>query len=132
MTVRVCAVSDIVADGHDDELNAIDASDSDIVILAGDIVSGGGIVSSGWLDRVFFPWCKKHAEQEIVYVPGEKDHFLLGLEHSSEVQFGNLQNVHCLCDKLIELHGIKIYDTPWVLDRHTWTDAIQGVKAATR
>lgn len=129
MAVRVCAVSDIVADECDDELNAIDASDSDIVILAGDIVSGGGIVSPDWLDRVFIPWCKKHAEQEIVYVPGEKDHFLLGLEHTPEVQLGRLRNVHCLCDKLIELHGIKIYGTPWVLDRHTWTEAMQGVKS---
>ena len=129
MTVRVCAVSDIVAAECDDELNAIDASDSDIVILAGDIVSGGGIVSPDWLDRVFIPWCKKHAEQEIVYVPGEKDHFLLGLERTPEVQLGTLRNVHCLCDKFIELHGIKIYGTPWVLDRHTWTDAIQGVKS---
>lgn len=129
MTVSVCAVSDIVANKYDDELNAIDASDCDIVILAGDIVSGGGIVSPDWLDRVFIPWCKKHAEQEIVYVPGEKDHFLLGLEHTPEVQLGRLRNVHCLCDKLVELHGIKIYGTPWVLDRHTWTDAIQGVKS---
>jgi len=105
--LRINAVA--FSDLHGRTLPTIDPSNTDLVLVAGDIAPGYevGDWQYDWVKRVFIPWCKKLAPTQIVLIGGNRDYYL-------ETTRRWPRNVHYLKDKAITLFGLKIYGTPWI------------------
>lgn len=107
----------LTSDLHTTDLDTLDPKDARIVVIAGDIM-GGGMDSDDagreYLERKFFPWCRDHADKEIVVTAGNHDKFLFR-QWVKGKKLNWPENVHYLVDKGETIGGLKFYGTPWCL-----------------
>ena len=114
-------------------LNAIDLTNIDIALFAGDIAPLRNITSWDaydqlkWVNTKFKEWCESWPNTKIVFVPGNHDFFPIIKErygyklHSKKLDVKLASNATMLIDSLIDIDGIKIYGTPWVpIISHRW------------
>ena len=117
---RLFACSDI----HETNIEDLNPSSADIVLLAGDIQgharcsgpkpSARRIVSQiQWVNEHFLPWCAKYPRTQFVVVAGNNDEFALDPANPLLNQPEG-SNIHYLQDSGIEIKGLKIWGTPWV------------------
>ena len=107
----------LTSDLHTTDLDTLDPKDARIVVIAGDIM-GGGMDSDDagreYLERKFFPWCREHADKDIVVTAGNHDKFLFR-QWVKGKKLNWPENVHYLVDKGETIGGLKFYGTPWCL-----------------
>lgn len=97
-------------------------TDCDILLIAGDIspvaLDHSFYTQQQWFCNTFIEQlqeCKQFAKH-IVFIGGNHDTYLceMNISNSNNVISKLLpDNVHYLCDSLVEIEGIKIYGTPW-------------------
>ena len=119
--VRVFACADI----HRCNLDDLNPAGADIAIIAGDMQGSGSYPGADpsdswimqqveWVNDKLIPWCNRHKGTQFVIVAGNCDEFAL----TSKSPLRNLSkgsNIHYLQDSMIEIKGIKIWGTPWVM-----------------
>ena len=107
----------LTSDLHTTDLDTLDPKDARIVVIAGDIM-GGGMDSDDagreYLEKKFFPWCREHADKDIVVTAGNHDKFLFR-QWVKGRKLNWPENVHYLVDKGETIGGLKFYGTPWCL-----------------
>lgn len=107
----------LTSDLHTTDLDTLDPKDARIVVIAGDIM-GGGMDSDDagreYLEKKFFPWCRDHADKDIVVTAGNHDKFLFR-QWVKGRKLNWPENVHYLVDKGETIGGLKFYGTPWCL-----------------
>lgn len=105
-------------------LNGLDPSGSDIVIIAGDLAKQTGFGKwhhydmKKWIQKTFCNWTAQYPNIEFVFIPGNHD---FALDPSKTEIYSDLNwkyefpsNVHFLSDTEINIKGLRIYGTPWV------------------
>lgn len=113
VTKKILLTSDIHSSGFKD----IDPSDSDLVIIAGDLMGAGtdsDDAGEAFLEKVFFPWCEAHSSVPIVITPGNHDKYLFR-RWADKRPIDWPKNVHYLIDRPCTIDGLKMYGTPWCL-----------------
>ena len=107
----------LTSDLHTTDIDTLDPKDAEIVVIAGDIM-GGGMDSDDagreYLEKHFFPWCRDHADRDIVITAGNHDKFLFR-QWAKGKKLDWPKNVHYLVDKGETIGGLKFYGTPWCL-----------------
>ena len=117
--MKIFATSDLHG-----QLEGLDPSGYDLVIIAGDIAPLKGFTKwnmydqKKWIQKKFVSWMESCPNTQFVFVPGNHD---LSLEYERICRIRDFDwrvrlpdNAHMLYDSGIELLGLKIYGTPWV------------------
>jgi len=97
----------------------------DLLLMAGDIspvrCDHSYQNQKQWFEDTFVPQLKEIQERGIakyiVFIAGNHDHYLgeVNISDGNSRRINSLlpENVHYLCDELIEIEGLKVYGTPW-------------------
>jgi predicted phosphodiesterase len=109
--VRTQILSDIHTEFHRDGgvgfINALDPTDVDVIILAGDVSNAKGIIPT--LERI----CVRYRKAQVLYVPG--NHEMYGSSPRQVLKalrkFGK-KNFHMLYNSTLTLEGITFAGTP--------------------
>ena len=105
-------------------LEGLDPSGADVVVLAGDIapLKGRGVwhinEQKKWINKKFREWTSSYPDIRFVVIPGNHDFYpiahILFKGRDINWEFGFSPNVHFLGDEGAEIDGLKFYGTPWV------------------
>ena len=111
-------------------LDKLDLTGIDLVLLAGDIAPLNDISSPGvrkqlkWFNTTFKDWCMSMPTMQFVFIPGNHDMVFDSCKAYSGVSLDKLDfasNAHLLIDSEITINGVRIYGTPWVpIINHFW------------
>ena len=117
--MRIMAISDLHGN-----LEGLDPSGADVVVLAGDIapLKGRGVwhinEQKKWINKKFREWTSSYPDTRFVVIPGNHDFYpiahILFKGRDINWEFGFSPNVHFLGDEGAEIDGLKFYGTPWV------------------
>ena len=117
--MRIMATSDLHGN-----LEGIDPSGADVVVLAGDIapLKGRGVrhinEQKKWINKKFREWTSSYPDTRFVVIPGNHDFYpiahILFKGRDIDWEFSFSPNVHFLGDDGTEIDGVKFYGTPWV------------------
>ena len=117
--MRIMATSDLHGN-----LEGIDPSGADVVVLAGDIapLKGRGVwhinEQKKWINKKFREWTSSYPNTRFVIIPGNHDFYpiahILFKRSDIDWEFDFSPNVHFLGDEGTEIDGVKFYGTPWV------------------
>ena len=117
--MRIMATSDLHGN-----LEGLDPSGADVVVLAGDIapLKGRDVwhvnEQKKWINKKFREWTESYPDIQFVVIPGNHDFFpiahLLFKGHEVDWKYEFSSNVHFLGDSMVEIEGVKFYGTPWV------------------
>ena len=111
--MKIYAVSDLHGN-----LEGLDPSDADLVVIAGDLapMKGWGVWHVNdqvkWINRKFSAWCEKYLKTEFVVIPGNHDLFAQRDDVPTKVVWP--ANVHFIVDSVIEVKGLRIAGSPWI------------------
>lgn len=106
-----------VSDTHGN-LDGLDPSGSDVVVMAGDIAPLRGwneralVDQVLWMNTVFRDWCGRYPNTVFRMIPGNHDLFAAYDDLLSAVRWP--KNAKLLIDNIDEVCGLRIYGTPWV------------------
>jgi Icc-related predicted phosphoesterase len=131
---KIFAISDLHG-----QLNNLDPSGNDIVVIAGDFAPLKRLDKYGiydqckWINTTFYEFTSKYPEIDFVITPGNHD---LALDISKTFPHKDIslktrfsENVHLLIDQEIEIKGLKIYGTPWVpIINYIWAFEADHIK----
>ena len=117
--MQIMATSDLHGN-----LEGIDPSGVDVVVLAGDIapLRGRGVwhinEQKKWINKKFREWTSSYPDTRFVIIPGNHDFYpiahILFKGRDIDWKFDFSPNVHFLGDEGTEIDGVKFYGTPWV------------------
>lgn len=82
----------------------------DLLIIAGDLTSNDSAIA--W--HSFFDWLDRQQYRKIIYIGGNHDNFLSGLDEQERKDLCE-ENVEYLCDSACEFEGLKIWGSPHTL-----------------
>lgn len=111
--MKIFAISDMHGN-----LEGLDPSGSDIVVMAGDLAPLRGwneralLDQVRWMNTVFRDWCGRYPKTAFRMIPGNHDLFAVYDDLRSAVRLS--ENAKLLIDELDEVNGLRIYGTPWV------------------
>lgn len=123
MKRKICIISDLHGILPEIRYNV------DILCICGDIIPNNIQYnfdeSIKWLQNDFINWTNNIPVKKIIMVWGNHDFIGEHLYNSyifnqSKYIFGNNSNIHILCDKSVEIYGIKFYGTSWCPDLKQW------------
>ena len=106
-----------ISDTHGN-LEGLDPSGSDVVVLAGDLAPLRGwneralLDQVRWMNTAFRDWCGRCPKTAFRMIPGNHDLFAVYDDLRSAVRLP--ENAKLLIDELDEVNGLRIYGTPWV------------------
>lgn len=111
--MKIFAISDVHGN-----LEGLDPSGSDVVVMAGDLAPLRGwneralVDQVRWMNTVFRDWCERCPNTVFRMIPGNHDLFAAYADLLSAVRLP--RNAKLLIDALDEVNGLRIYGTPWV------------------
>jgi Icc-related predicted phosphoesterase len=108
--MRIVAISD-THDRHDQ----IQLPEGDILIHGGDLSMRGNLVEV----RRFLDWFENQPFTERIFIAGNHD-FLFQEDPGIAKALVEEKFCHYLQDDLVEIHGLKIYGSPWQPWLHNW------------
>ena len=131
---KIFAISDLHG-----QLDNLDPSGNDIVVIAGDFAPLKRLDKYGihdqckWINTIFYKFTSKYPEIDFVITPGNHD---LALDILKTFPYKDIslktrfsENVHLLLDQEIEIKGLKIYGTPWVpIINYMWAFEADHIK----
>ena len=106
-----------ISDTHGN-LEGLDPSGCDVVVMAGDLAPLRGwneralLDQVRWMNTVFRDWCGRCPKTAFRMIPGNHDLFAAYDDLRSAVRLP--ENAKLLIDELDEVNGLRIYGTPWV------------------
>ena len=134
--MRIMATSDLHGN-----LEGLDPTGADVVVLAGDIAPLRGLGAwhvndqKKWINKKFREWTASYPDIQFVIIPGNHDFYpiahILFKEHGIDWKYEFSPNVHFLGDRGTEIDGVEFYGTPWVpIISYSW--AFEGEPATLK